>query len=139
MASHPSARAERRVRGALETEVLATLASAEAPLTPSAVLGRLGGDLAYTTVMTTLARLNAKGKIGRERIGRAFAYSIVDGATATARQMRRVMDASDYRDLVLARFLDELEPQDLPLLQRLLAGRLTLAQVSGVRLRPEGG
>jgi len=44
----------------LEREVLACLAAAGRPLTAAEVLAELGGDLAYTTWMTTLARLHAK-------------------------------------------------------------------------------
>ena len=35
---------------------------------------RLGEDLAYTTVMTLLVRLHAKGLLTRRRRGRAWAY-----------------------------------------------------------------
>jgi len=34
----------------------------------------LGGELAYTTVMTTLDRLFKKGLLGRRRQGRGFVY-----------------------------------------------------------------
>lgn len=120
----PSIRASRvagrRERGGLENEVLAALATSSAPSTPADVLADLGGDLAYTTVMTTLARLHDKGLVSRRKAGRAYAYALVDDATVTARQMRRVLDASDSREGVLARFLDELDPADVPVLQRLL-------------------
>jgi predicted transcriptional regulator len=115
----------RRERGELANEVLAALAAAEAPLTPAQVLADLGGDLAYTTVMTTLARLHEKGAVTRERAGRAYAYAPLDGASVTARRMRQVLDSADDREVVLARFLDELGPDERPVLARLLrdAGR----------------
>jgi predicted transcriptional regulator len=111
----------RRERGDLENEVLAALAAAGRPLTPGEVLAALDRDLAYTTVMTTLSRLHAKDAVTRERTGRAYAYAPADTATAAARRMRRLLDGGEDRTVVLARFLDELEPGDVPVLQRLLA------------------
>lgn len=131
MPIRPSVRAARasspgrRERGELANEVLAALAAAEAPLTPAQVLAGLGTDLAYTTVMTTLARLHEKGVVTRERAGRAYAYAPADTATVTARRMRQVLDSGEDREVVLARFLDELGPDERPVLARLLrdAGR----------------
>jgi predicted transcriptional regulator len=111
----------RRERGDLENEVLAALAAAGRPLTPGEVLAALDRGLAYTTVMTTLSRLHAKDAVTRSRVGRAYAYAPADTATAAARRMRRLLDAGVDRAVVLARFLDELEPDDVPVLQRLLA------------------
>jgi predicted transcriptional regulator len=111
----------RRDRGDLENEVLAALAAAGRPLTPGEVLAALDRDLAYTTVMTTLSRLHAKDAVTRARAGRAYAYAPADTATAAARRMRRLLDGGEDRTVVLARFLDELDPADVPVLQRLLA------------------
>lgn len=115
----------RRERGELANEVLATLAAADGPLTPAQVLAELDVGLAYTTVMTTLVRLHEKGVVTRERVGRAFAYTPADIATVTARRMRDVLDSGENREVVLARFLDELRPDEVPVLARLLrdAGR----------------
>ena len=110
----------RRAPGGLESEVLATLTAATRPLTSAEVLGELGGDLAYTTIMTTLVRLHDKGVITRSRVGRAYAYSLLDAPTVTARRMCRVLDGAESREVVLARFLDELGPSDMPVLRRLL-------------------
>ncbi len=112
---------QRRERGDLENEVLAALGTAGRPVTAGEVLELLERDLAYTTVMTTLTRLHDKGAVTRERVGRAYAYAAADSAAVTARRMRRVLEGGDDRTVVLARFLDELEPADVPLLQRLLA------------------
>ena len=114
-------RARRRDRGDLENEVLAALVAAGRPLTPGEVLAALERDLAYTTVMTTLSRLHAKDAVTRQRAGRAYAYAPADTATAAARRMRRLLDGREDRTAVLARFLDELDPGDVPVLQRLLA------------------
>jgi predicted transcriptional regulator len=109
----------RRERGGLENEVLAALA-AGGPMTPRQVLEHLDGQLAYTTVMTTLTRLNEKGAVSRQSCGRTFTYSLADRAQARARQMRRTLDGARDREKVLARFLDELDPSDVPVLRRLL-------------------
>lgn len=115
-----------RSRGALEQEVLACLAAAGRPLTPSEVLADMGADLAYTTVMTTLTRLHRKRALAREQVGRAYAYSLPGGpaaaqASVIAFQMRRLLDRDDDRAGVLARFLAELTPDDERLLTELLA------------------
>lgn len=115
-----------RPRGALERHVLASLAAAGRPLTAGDVLGDLGGEMAYTTVMTTLARLHAKGALNRELIGRAYAYSLngdhadVD-LVVTAHRMRRLLDAGEDHAGVLARFVADLSPEDEKVLADLLA------------------
>lgn len=59
--SHDPVCPTRRAPEGLEAEVLAALTAAGRPLTSALVLTQLGGQLAYTTVMTTLARLHKKG------------------------------------------------------------------------------
>jgi predicted transcriptional regulator len=114
-----------RPRGALERQVLASLAAAGHPMTAGEVLNDLGGELAYTTVMTTLARLHAKGALDRELSGRAYAYSM-NGDQAdvdllvTAHRMRRLLEAGDDHAGVLARFVADLSPADETVLADLL-------------------
>ena len=111
----------RRARGTLEQEVFAALAAAREPMTPAQVRDQLGRDLAYTTVMTVLARLSDKGLVTRERVGRAYAYRAVrDEAEVTARQMQRLLDAGDDRAAVLSRFVGVLSDDDEQLLIDLL-------------------
>ena len=115
-----------RRRGALEQEVLSCLAAAGRPLTVTQVLADLGGDLAYTTVLTALSRLHTKGALRREPSGRAFAYSLPEdpaaaGSAVTARRMSRLLDAGPDRAGVLARFVADLGPEDERLLTELLA------------------
>jgi predicted transcriptional regulator len=120
----------RRESGVLEREVLAAVASAGRALTPAEVQTALPKNLAYTTVMTTLTRLRDKGALSRERVGRAYAYAVIDptsgaaGATAavTAHHMRRLLDRDEDRQGVLARFVAELDPEDGKLLATLLPG-----------------
>jgi predicted transcriptional regulator len=111
----------RRPRGTLEQEVVAALAAAGRPMTPAQVRDQLGADLAYTTVMTVLARLAEKGLVTRERVGRAYAYSALrDEAEVTARQMQRLLAAGDDRAAVLSRFVGALSDEDERLLVDLL-------------------
>ena len=118
-----------RPRGALERQVLASLAAAGRPMTAGEVLSDLGGELAYTTVMTTLARLHAKGALDRELSGRAYAYSMngdqadVD-LVVTAHRMRRLLEAGEDHAGVLARFVADLSPADEKVLADLLEGPL---------------
>ena len=115
-----------RRRGALEQEVLGCLAAAGRPLTVAEVQTELGGGLAYTTVLTTLSRLYAKGALTREPAGRGYAYAApadpaVMGASVTARRMSRLLDSGEDRAGVLARFVADLSPADERLLTELLA------------------
>jgi predicted transcriptional regulator len=94
-------------------------------MTAREVQASLDGGLAYTTVMTTLARLHAKGALTRELVGRAFAYRLAGDTTTvdaavTARRMRRLLEAGTDRTVALTRFVSELEPQDEQFLAELL-------------------
>jgi predicted transcriptional regulator len=126
-----------RRRGALEQEVLACLAAAGRPLTVAEVLAELGGDLAYTTVLTALSRLHAKGALTREPAGRRYAYALpadpaAVGAAVTARRMSRLLDSREDRAGVLARFVADLSPED----ERLLAELLTEGRQTDPEARP---
>jgi predicted transcriptional regulator len=119
----------RRRKGALEQQILACLATADEPLSPAQVQAALGGELAYTTVMTTLARLHAKHALQRVLDGRAYRYSLAGDqnaavANVTAHQMLRLLEGTD-RVSVLSRFVADLDPNDEVVLARLLsvAGR----------------
>ncbi len=62
----------RRAAGELEAGVLAVLQAAGQPLPPGEVRERVGGGLAYTTVVTILSRLHAKGVLQRRKAGRGW-------------------------------------------------------------------
>ncbi|MFM6851651.1 MAG: BlaI/MecI/CopY family transcriptional regulator [Terrabacter sp.] len=116
-----------RARGGLEREVLATVAAAIAPVSTAEVHAHLGPDLAYTTVMTTLARLHDKGVLRREKRGRAFAYELATrvedvDASLTAHRMHRLLETEADRAGVLARFVADLSSEDEALLTDLLSG-----------------
>ncbi|MDV9186644.1 BlaI/MecI/CopY family transcriptional regulator [Streptomyces sp. SR27] len=112
----------RRGQGQLEAQVLAALRAASEPVPVAWVRERLGGGLAYTTVITILTRLRAKGAVERERAGRSFRWTAVaDEAGLAALRMRKVLDAEADRQAVLARFVTGLSPNEERLLRELLA------------------
>ena len=115
-----------RPRGALERDVLACLAAAGRALSPGEVRAELGDDLAYTTVMTTLSRLHAKGALSRQQAGRGYVYALPGGpdgaqASMTAHRMLQLLDTGGDRAGVLSRFVADLRPEDEELLTGLLA------------------
>lgn len=117
----PQPRLRRRAQGELEAQVLAALQSAREPVSAAWVQERIGGDLAYTTVMTILTRLLAKDVVTRERAGRSFAWtSASDEAGLAAFRMRKVLDGESDREAVLASFVTTLSPGDEQLLRELL-------------------
>jgi predicted transcriptional regulator len=116
----------RRGSGELEAAVLAALQAAGVPLSPGEVRDRLGGDLAYTTVVTILSRLHAKGVLDRRKSGRSYLYSpVADEPGLAARRMARMLDAEADREAVLARFVSGLSGRDEELLRRMLGERET--------------
>jgi predicted transcriptional regulator len=118
--------AERRAAGTLESEVLGILRAAARPLTPGEVRDRLSGagqrELAYSTVVTTMSRLHAKGLLSRRRAGRGFCYAPVDEASLAAGRMSHALGSGSDRDAVLSRFVSGLSGRDAELLRRLLGG-----------------
>jgi predicted transcriptional regulator len=112
----------RRGQGVLEAQVLAALGEGPGPVTAGWVQERIGGPIAYTTVMTILTRLHAKGAVARERVGRSFEWTAVaDEAGLAALRMRKVLDSEVDRQAVLTSFVTALSPGDEQLLRELLA------------------
>ena len=120
---HPGDDAGRRAAGELEAAVLAVLQAAGSSLSPAEVRDQLGGDLAYTTVVTILSRLHAKGVLDRSKAGRAFVYRpVTDEPGLAARRLAQMLDAEPDREAVLARFVSGLSGKDEELLRRMLGG-----------------
>ena len=114
----------RRASWQLEGETLATLWSADHPMTPAEVQRALGGELAYTTVMTILTRLYVKGLAQRVPVRRGYAYRPAEGQAAfAAQQMRDVLDQGADRSLVLQQFVERLQPDEERLIRRVLQSR----------------
>src|SRR5688572_15826530 len=78
-----------RALGALEERVM-EIVWGGAPLAVREVAHRLGGKLAYTTVMTTLDRLYKKGLLARVKEGNAFVYRAALGRDDYHRQVAEV-------------------------------------------------
>jgi predicted transcriptional regulator len=109
--------------GDLEASVMELLWDAHQPLLVREVVDLMRPQrvLAYTTIMTVLDNLHRKGWLDRVRDGRAWRYSPVLGRQAyTATLMRDALAVSDDRAGVLARFVEEMDPQDAAALADLL-------------------
>jgi predicted transcriptional regulator len=124
--SGSSAGAARRAAGALESEILGILRQASGPLSPGEVRQQLApvqqGELSYSTVVTIVSRLHAKGLLTRQRVGRGFTYTPVDEASLAASRMSHALGTGTDRGAVLSRFVSGLSGRDARLLSRLLAG-----------------
>jgi predicted transcriptional regulator len=111
------------VLGPLEADVMAVLWGADEPLLVKDVVAELNAErdaaLAYTTVMTVMSRLAAKGILARSRSGRRFAYAPV-AADAAEIAVRGVL--AEFGDAALARFVEraEVDPQLRERLRRLM-------------------
>lgn len=113
--------AGRRPTGALEMAVLTHLWEADGPRTPAQVRDAIGGELAYTTVMTILSRLWQKGLAEREREGRAFAYRAkVSEADLVAERMRVALSGASDQSTTLSRFVSGLSKREASALRAAL-------------------
>ncbi len=112
-------------RGELEAAVVGVLWDAAEPMTARSVTDALTGrDLAVTTVLTVLSRLEGKGVVARARDGRAHTYRAVSGREEhTAELMRQVLDTAGNRDDALARFVGAVSTEDAQALRRALGDR----------------
>lgn len=121
MGANAQGRGPKRANGEREAEVLDLLLQADGALTSGEVAERLGGELAYSTVVTILTRLYAKQLLTRTPRGRAYAYTpVTDDPGFAARRMRTVLEERPDREAVLARFADGLSSTDTELLRQLL-------------------
>lgn len=119
-------RGKRLPMGALEEAVMDVLWEDGGWLIPSEVHAKLPAqhDLRYTTVMTTLARLHKKGRLERQKDGRAFAYHpTATRAEWAASRMDEVLNLTGDRRRALANFLERLEDADRTQLRRILSDR----------------
>ena len=113
--------------GGLERAVMDILWAdgADDGLSVREVLDRLTDrDLAYTTVMTVLSRLEAKGVTTREKDGRSWRYrpsSTRESLTAEA--MRSPLDdlSGEERQAAILHFLTEASPDDLAAVREAMA------------------
>lgn len=121
MSGSKRARGPKRANGVREAEILDLLQRADGALTPGEVTERLGGELAYNSVVTILTRMHTKQLLTRTPRGRAYAYApVTDDPGFAARRMRTVLEERPDREAVLTRFADSLSATDADLLRQLL-------------------
>ena len=109
----------------LENAVMGVLWDSETWLTPRDVQARLPAErtVEYTTVMTVLARLWKKGRLGRERSGRAYAYLPLRTRTEhAARRMEEILETAGDRSIALAQFAEQLSASERKKLKVILEG-----------------
>ena len=112
----------RRPMGQLESAVMDVLWDHNGWLTPGEVHALLPGtdDRAYSTVLTILIRLYKKGRLERQRDGKAHAYRPIETREEyTAKRMSELLAHSD-RPGALAHFVSGLSPSDRSQLRRAL-------------------
>jgi predicted transcriptional regulator len=99
-----------------------TLWASDRPLTARDVQDALATrDLATTTVLTVLGRLERKGLVSRERVGRAHRYrSVASREDHVAELMRDALDGAPDRGAALARFLGSIPADERAALRDLL-------------------
>lgn len=117
--------------GELERSVMDLLWSAPDATTANDLRDRLashedpehpGKDLAVTTVLTVLSRLEKKGLVERERGTRPHRYRAVSTREEhTARLMHEALGTAPDREAVLARFIGAVSDAEAATLRRLLA------------------
>lgn len=109
--------------GDLEAAIMVTLWSRGAPMTVREVLEDLSEQRspAYTTVMTVMSILHGKGWLRRELDGRAWRYDpVLSREQYAARLMREALDEGVDREAVLARFVEQVTPEEAEALRRLI-------------------
>jgi predicted transcriptional regulator len=100
--------------GELEHAIMDVLWAAPVPLTARAVRDALTDrELAATTILTVLSRLEGKGLVVRDRSSRAHHYRPTDGRDVhVATLMRQALDTAPDADAALARFADAVTPAE---------------------------
>jgi predicted transcriptional regulator len=96
--------------------------AADAPMTARQVAEALADrDLAYTTWLTVLTRLERKGVLDRTPAGRAHAYAPRGSrAEHTAVLMQQALGQADDREAALQRFARAVSPDEAAALRRAL-------------------
>lgn len=69
--------------------------------------------IAYTTVMSTMDNLHAKGWLDREKDGRAYRYwAVMTREEHTANLMREALEGGGRPELVLAHFVEQMDAEE---------------------------
>jgi len=98
------------------------------PSVVSDVQGQLSDKLAYTTVLTVLRTLEAKGYVGHEDEGRQHRYfAAVEQQAAQKSALKHLLGKlfKDSSELLFARLVSDrkLSPEQIRRMRRLLAGK----------------
>ncbi|HZE41834.1 MAG TPA: BlaI/MecI/CopY family transcriptional regulator [Stackebrandtia sp.] len=118
--------------GELEHAIMDVLWSAPRPQTAREVRDALTErDLAATTILTVLSRLEGKGLVERDRSNRAHRYRpTAERDVHVAGLMRQALDSAPDATAALARFADAVTPSE--------AAALTEALEEAMKRRAEG-
>lgn len=108
--------------GELERAVMDVLWASGEPLTARAIAEQLPDrDLAPTTVLTVLSRLERKKAVRRNRDGRAHTYrAVASREDHVAELMREVLGTAPDRAAALARFVGTVDADEAAALRRAL-------------------
>jgi predicted transcriptional regulator len=115
--------------GAAQAEIMHVIwasGSATVPEIHAAINEQRTTDAAYTTVLTFVQRLHARGLLEREPEGRTFRYTAAQSrdellATWSDEMIDRLID--DYGQIAIARLDDRLQSLDAERLEKLRAAR----------------
>lgn len=90
-------------------------------LSANDVRDQLGEDLAVTTVLTVLSRLEKKGLVRRERSTRPHRYTTTASREEhTVEMLNEVLGTASDREAVLARFIGGVSEEEAAALRRIL-------------------
>ncbi|GAA2808180.1 BlaI/MecI/CopY family transcriptional regulator [Mycolicibacterium pallens] len=102
--------------GELEAAVMAKIWDHDPyTVTVREIFDELAGErrIAYTTVMSTMDNLHTKGWLEREKDGRAYRYwAVMTREEHTASLMREALDGGGRPELVLAHFVEQMDPDE---------------------------
>jgi predicted transcriptional regulator len=121
-----------KMLGKLEAQIMEVMWSGAQPLCVEDVragLADTGKVAAYTTVMTTLSRLHAKGLLTREQRGKAYYYTPnVSRRELTTGVTKQVIDGllGTFAEPAMAYFVEALSdeyPEKLETLEKLIRSR----------------
>ena len=117
--------------GELERSVMDVLWNTDGSLSANDLRDSLdsgsgGREVAVTTVLTVLSRLENKGFVERDRSTRPHLYrSVTSRAEHTADLMHEVLGTANDREAALARFVGQVSAEEAETLRALLGGTRT--------------
>lgn len=107
--------------GDLERSVMTLLWDSEGSLSANDLRNRLDLDLAVTTVLTVLSRLEKKSMVSRERSTRPHRYwATASREEHTVDMLNEVLGTASDREAVLARFIGGISDSEAAALRRIL-------------------